>query len=90
MYRINDPRIRDDPEIIRRNLTHLQSLNTELVERGLGTSLQPHEQQADMRTAIAIGNAIGKLRTEVLNVLETDLVDRVKRIENYIQKNYRL
>jgi len=82
LYRINDPRIRDDPEIIRRNLTHLQSLNTELVERGLGTSLQPHEQQADMRTAIAIGNAIGKLRSEVLNVLETDLVDRVKRIED--------
>ncbi len=81
LYRVNDPAVRDNPEYIRRNNIHLEKINEEEISRGLEKSLEARDQINQANMTEAFGKIIGHYKAEVLNIVDENLGDRMRRIE---------
>jgi len=81
LYRINDPAVRDNPEYIRRNIIHLEKINEEEISRGLEKSLEARDQIIQTAITEAVGKLYGHYKAEVLNIVDENLGDRMRRIE---------
>jgi hypothetical protein len=80
--RLNNPATRDDPAVQARNVASLERVTAETVERGFGRSLHPFTVQQDQRTARMVGQLTGDMEGKILELIETTLGARVRRIED--------
>jgi hypothetical protein len=81
LYRVNNPEIRDNPDYIRRNNLHLEKVTKEEVDRGLEKSLENRDNALTRPITGAVGNLYGKLKTDVLTIIDENLGERVRRME---------
>jgi len=81
LYRVNNPEIRDNPDYIRRNNLHLEKVTKKEVDRGLEKSLECRDNALTRQITGAVGKLYGKLKTDVLTIIDENLGERMRRME---------
>ena len=81
VYNLNDRAARDDSEILRRNIRHLDKISAEAVTDGFRKSFAPIEEEIDKRVADSMANTGAAMMREVHDKIQEDLGVRVRKME---------
>jgi hypothetical protein len=83
--KLNDPRTRDNPEVLASNIQQLGQVTQDSIARGLEKSLDPYESRMENRVAETLARELVKLKEEIKAELAQKVSPRVKWLED-VQK----